>query len=139
MYFEMSHQKKIVTEIIQWMNNNPHMTLSINNVANRAGYSRRHIQRMFKTCTGITLGRYIKYLHLSRAAIELINGEQTVLDIALQHGYESQQALTRAMKCRTGVNPGAIRRMSSSDKMDFICKINNIFPLSISSMSLSIQ
>lgn len=87
------------------------------------------MQRIFKQHTGITLGRYIRILRLSNAAIDLINTAYPVIEIALQYGYESQQTFTRAMKCHTGFNPGAIKRMPAADKDKLVQEMKKLIGL----------
>ncbi|WP_184999448.1 MULTISPECIES: helix-turn-helix domain-containing protein [unclassified Enterobacter] len=103
--------------------------LDIAATARRAGFSRWHMQRIFKQHTGITLGRYIRILRLSNAAIDLINTAYPVIEIALQYGYESQQTFTRAMKCHTGFNPGAIKRMPAADKDKLVQEMKKLIGL----------
>jgi len=110
------HQN-IVDELFKWIAQQPDKPISIYLVAERAGFSRWHFQRMFKKHTGMTLGRYIKNTRLDQAMIELITGNEPIIFIALQYGYESQQTFTRAIKSYTGMNPGEIRRLPDEQKM----------------------
>lgn len=116
MQYDNEHQQEVISEIIRWLNQSSARTLDIASTARRAGFSRWHMQRMFKQHTGITLGRYIRILRLGKAVIDLVNNADSVINIAFQYGYESQQTFTRAMKCHTGFNPGAIKRMPAADK-----------------------
>lgn len=45
-----------ITDLIEWIDNNLEEKLDINTVAGRAGYSKWHLQRMFKRQTGYALG-----------------------------------------------------------------------------------
>ncbi|WP_300004382.1 helix-turn-helix transcriptional regulator [uncultured Cedecea sp.] len=113
------HQN-IVDELFLWIAQQPDKPISISLVAERAGFSRWHFQRMFKKHTGMTLGRYIKNIRLDQAIVELITGDDPIIFIALQYGYESQQTFTRAIKSYTGMNPGEIRRLSDEQKMSLL-------------------
>lgn len=123
------HNQGIISEIIRWMNQHPASILDTTNIARRAGFSRWHMQRLFKQYTGITLGRYIRIIRLGYAAIDLMNTQYNVIDIAVQYGYESQQTFTRAMKCHTGFNPGEIKRMPSAEKDKFAQEIQRLIAL----------
>lgn len=46
---------------------------------------------------------------LDQAIIELIKGNEPIIFIALQYGYQSQQTFTRALKSYIGMNPGEVR------------------------------
>lgn len=129
MLCENGYHQAIINDIIHWMNQHPARTLDTTLIARRAGFSRWHMQRLFKQHTGITLGRYIRIVRLGHAAIDLMNTEYTVIDIAIQYGYESQQTFTRAMKCNMGLNPGAIKRMNSVARMKLLQKIERLIAL----------
>ena len=131
MQYDNEHQQKVIGEIIRWMNQSSIRLLDITLTAQRAGFSRWHMQRMFKQHTGITLGRYIRILRLSNAAIDLINTAYPVIEIALEYGYESQQTFTRAMKCHTGLNPGAIKRMPAADKDKLVQEMKTLIVLAV--------
>lgn len=113
------HQN-IIDELFRWIAQQPDKPINIYLVAERAGFSRWHLQRIFKKHTGITLGKYIKNTKLDQAIIELINGNEPIIFIALQYGYESQQTFTRAMKSYIGMNPGEIRRLSEEQQMHLL-------------------
>lgn len=50
-----------ITDLIEWIDNNLEEKLDINTVAGRAGYSKWHLQRMFKRQTGYALGGIYPY------------------------------------------------------------------------------
>ena len=131
MQYDNEHQQEVISDIIRWMNQSAIRLLDIASTARRAGFSRWHMQRIFKQHTGITLGRYIRILRLSNAAIDLINTAYPVIEIALQYGYESQQTFTRAMKCHTGFNPGAIKRMPAADKDKLVQEMKKLIVLAV--------
>ncbi|HBD1547823.1 TPA: helix-turn-helix domain-containing protein [Escherichia coli] len=116
MQYDKIHQREIISELIRWIKNSPTKSLNTIIVARRAGFSRWHLQRLFKEYTGITLGRYLKAVRLGHAAIDLMQTDDPVINIALLYGYESQQTFTRAMKCHIGLNPGTIKRLTPEDK-----------------------
>lgn len=132
MQYDNGHHQEIISEIIRWIKLHPATILDTTSVARRAGFSRWHMQRLFKQHTGMTLGRYIKIVRLGYATIDLIKTKSPVIDIAMQYGYESQQTFTRAIKCHTGMNPGAIKRMSRAEKDEFAQRIEQL----IASVSL---
>lgn len=126
MQLDNRYQRDVIRELIRWINNSPTEILDTTIVARRAGFSRWHLQRLFKQYTGMTLGRYIKIVRLGHAAIDLMKTGAPVIDIAAQYGYESPQTFTRAMKCHTGLNPGAIKRMNREDKDKLEAKIEHL-------------
>ena len=68
-----------------------HLTASftVEDAAREAGYSYYHLNRQFSAVLGESVGSYIKKRRLSHAARELIYTERRIIDIALDHGFES--------------------------------------------------
>ncbi|MFA5290267.1 MAG: AraC family transcriptional regulator [Candidatus Izemoplasmatales bacterium] len=71
-------------------------------------------QRMFSQFTGISLGEYIRRRKLSDAAIRLIDQKKSIIDLALEYGYESSDAFTHAFKKLHGVTPSEARKKAIS-------------------------
>ncbi|HWG85228.1 MAG TPA: AraC family transcriptional regulator, partial [Deinococcales bacterium] len=66
--------------------------------------------RMFHALTGHTVGDYLRKRRLSEAARELATSDRSVLDVALDYGFESQEGFTRAFAALAGDPPGRYRR-----------------------------
>jgi len=90
--------------------------LSLADVANAAGVSRYHMTRAFGEATGYSIMRYVRGRRLSVAARLLAKGAPDILAVALEAGYGSHEAFTRAFREQFGVTPEAFRergRLSS--------------------------
>lgn len=74
-----------------------------------AGVSHWHFQRMFRALTQETLRGYIRSRRLSRARLQLLEGDRPVLDIALSAGFSSQSSFTRAFTRHHGCPPARLR------------------------------
>ncbi len=83
--------------------------IAVKSVARRAGMSQWHFQRAFKALTGETLKTYIRSRRLSRSLQKLLNRDLRIIDIALDAGFESQEAYTRAFKKAFSMTPGEFR------------------------------
>lgn len=59
---------KLMTEIIQFIEDNLSEDLNVESVATRSGYSTHHFQRMFAAVTGLSMGSYIRRRRLTKAA-----------------------------------------------------------------------
>lgn len=115
-------QAGIIRDLLSWLESHLDQPLSLDNVAAKAGYSKWHLQRMFKDITGNAIGAYIRARRLSKAAVALRLTSRPILDIALQYRFDSQQTFTRAFKkqlrkrrrCtaapRTGTHSASARR-----------------------------
>ncbi|WP_162364444.1 helix-turn-helix domain-containing protein [Acerihabitans arboris] len=99
----------IIYELIDWIERNIHQPLSIDDVSEKSGYTKWHLQRLFKQYSGYNLAEYIRARRLSTAAIELRFCRKRVFDIALEYGFDSMQSFSRAFKQRFGISPGQYR------------------------------
>ncbi|MBV7405594.1 MDR efflux pump AcrAB transcriptional activator RobA [Enterobacter sp. ENT03] len=103
-------QAGIIRELLVWLEGHLDQSLSLDNVAAKAGYSKWHLQRMFKDVTGHAIGAYIRARRLSKAAVALRLTARPILDIALQYRFDSQQTFTRAFKKQFNLTPALYRR-----------------------------
>ena len=85
------------------------MPLSLDEMAGHAALSRAHLSRRFADETGITISAYIRGRRLSEAAKALAAGAPDILAVALDVGYGSHEAFTRAFRDQFGVTPEAVR------------------------------
>ncbi len=103
-------QASIIRDLLDWLEGHLDQPLSLDNVAAKAGYSKWHLQRMFKEVTGNAIGAYIRARRLSKAAVALRLTSRPILDIALQYRFDSQQTFTRAFKKQFNQTPAYYRR-----------------------------
>jgi AraC family transcriptional regulator len=81
----------------------------VEEIAAAAGLSSAHFQRLFHAIAGETLGAYVRRRRLSRSIEPLLESGARILEIALEAGFESQEAYTRAFKAQFGLPPGQFR------------------------------
>ncbi|XEG67340.1 MDR efflux pump AcrAB transcriptional activator RobA [Edwardsiella tarda] len=103
-------QADIIHDLLHWLEGHLDHPLTLDNVAAKAGYSKWHLQRMFKDITGQAIGAYIRARRLSKAAAALRLTNRPILDIALQYRFDSQQTFTRAFKKQFNQTPALYRR-----------------------------
>jgi len=72
--------------------------------------SRSHLDRVVRAASGEPPGRFRRRVLLERAAFRLLTSDETVLDIAVEAGYSSHEAFTRAFASWYGAPPSAWRR-----------------------------
>lgn len=105
----MDYRKDILLQVLEYMEKNIIEGLSVEKVSIISGYSKWHLQRLFKHYFGITLGTYIRHRKLSRSAVLLKQHQGNILDVALASGFASQQCYTRAFKRFFGETPNSFR------------------------------
>lgn len=103
----------LVESLSEWIEQNLDKRIVIDDIAERAGYSKWYLQRLFKEVTGDNLASYVRRRRLMRAAAELKRTDKKIMDITLQYGFDSQQTFTRAFKRRFGTSPGLFRQTPS--------------------------
>lgn len=79
--------------------------LSIKLIAEHVHVSESHLTRSFNVITGYTLSIYIRNRRLSVAGEQLKIGDISVTDAALNLGYDSPEAFSKAFKRFHGTNP----------------------------------
>jgi len=84
--------------------------ISLDEIAETAGLSRYHLSRVFGMTTGHSISGYIRSRRLSGAALALIDSSSTILQVALDAGYGSHEAFTRAFREQFGMTPESLRK-----------------------------
>ena len=82
---------------------------TVEEVAAEAAFSRYHFQRMFRAMTGESIAELVRRLRLERAAHRLRHEPVSVLEVALDAGYGSEEAFSRAFRRGCGISPNQSR------------------------------
>lgn len=77
--------------------------------ADVALFSPVHLSRLFQLAYGMTPAEYIRRRRLTESVAALQDKSRTVLEIALDFGFEHEQSFTRAFCAEFGVTPGRYR------------------------------
>jgi transcriptional regulator GlxA family with amidase domain len=75
-----------------------------------ACFSRRQFHRLTVQLLGETPGAHQRRLRLDRGAWLLLTSRTTILDIALETGWESHETFARAFRARFQTTPSAFRK-----------------------------
>lgn len=104
----MIHSKEIQAAL-NYIEMNLCEKLSLDIIANAVGFSKFYFHRAFQSEVGIPVYDYIRKRRLANAASLLLSTETSILDIALNFRFESQEAFTRAFKSIYQLPPGRYR------------------------------
>lgn len=85
---------------------------TIAELASAVGLTRQKLQLGFRRMYGDTVGQMRDRLRLERALELVRNSQMSMIEIALETGYEHPPSFTRAFKAAFGVAPIQMRRMS---------------------------
>ena len=98
-------------DVIKYLNENLDQKLTLHDTANHFGYSLWHFCVKFKQYTGKTFTEYIRHRRMCLATLDLLeSGKRTVLDIALQYGYETQNGFNKAFLSEFGCMPREFKK-----------------------------
>jgi len=92
----------------------------LDEIATACGVSRFHLTRAFGAATGYSIMRYARLRRLSEAARTLATGARDILAVALDAGYGSHEAFTRAFRDQFGLTPEAVRGQRRVDNLALV-------------------
>jgi AraC family transcriptional regulator len=91
--------------------------ISLSDLARAAGYSPWYSARIFKELTGKSPFEYVRALRLSRAAVELKDTNNRIIDVALDFVFDSHEGFTRAFSKQFGISPRNYSKNAQSVKL----------------------
>lgn len=91
--------------------------ITLDDIAASAGLSRFYMSRAFAAVTGCSASDYVRGRRLSEAAKLLCNGAPDILCVALEAGYNSHEAFTRAFRDQFGLTPEQLRAQGHVDNI----------------------
>lgn len=89
--------------------------ITLDEIADVGGVSRFHLSRSFGTITGLPVMTYVRGRRLTMAAQQLLDGAPDILAVALDVGYGSHEAFTRAFRDQFGQTPEHLRAHGLAD------------------------
>lgn len=84
--------------------------LTLKRLADELGYSEFYVSRKFREISGMQFRDYLRYRRLAFALTDLRDTDRGILDIALDHGFSSHEAFTRAFREAYGITPSEYRK-----------------------------
>ncbi|MEM9557854.1 MAG: helix-turn-helix domain-containing protein [Acidobacteriota bacterium] len=84
--------------------------VSLAELAAQDGRSPFHLQRIFRAAVGESPKQYSRRIRLQRAAASLLVTDKSVLDVALDAGFQSHEGFTRAFRSTFDLSPREFRR-----------------------------
>jgi len=99
-----------IARIVDYIEAHLEDKLDLESIAYEAGYSKYHLHRMFTSIVGFTVHSYVQRRRLTEAARLLVFTNQSIMEIALFAGYETQQSFSVAFKALFDCSPQALRK-----------------------------
>lgn len=101
-----------IQQSIDYIESNLESKIDINFAAHTAYMSLSNFYRVFFALTGYSVKEYIRLRRISLGAIELLNKNTSIIDIAVKFDFESGDSFSRAFKRVTGFLPRDYRKQN---------------------------
>ena len=102
--------------LIEYIEQNLCEEINYKKLSQILGVSEYTLHRIFLFVTNYNLADYIRRRRLSMSALDLLEGKERIIDIAIKYGYESSQAFSRAFRSMMGFVPSEILKNKSNLK-----------------------
>ncbi|HTV01175.1 MAG TPA: AraC family transcriptional regulator [Luteitalea sp.] len=113
-----------LTERAAWiLERNASESQTLAGLAAACGVSRSHLAHAFGTATGTPVMQYLRGRRLSEAARSLAAGAPDILTVALDTGYGSHEAFTRAFRDQFGRTPESVRQQGSLEGLPLVASV----------------
>ncbi len=114
--YEKKHESdgktyETLKEILSFVDANYTHAISIEDIANKIGYSESHFMRFFKQQTNMTFVSYLNDYRLSKAAEALTGSKDSILEISGNCGYDNLSLFNRQFKRKYQMTPSAFREL----------------------------
>ena len=130
-------QGAVVRDVLRFLDAQLRSEVDLAEIARIAGYSLSQFYKVFTQVTGQRPAEYIRKRRLALACWDVALSEQRLIDIALNSGFSSQEAFTRAFRREFHITPGRFRlqhkttsphRRSQQRRVDVVMTSNQSFP-----------
>lgn len=106
----MNFYVSVINSTVEYIEQSINENLQLAELSSIAGISDFHFNRIFKTVAGISLKQYILGRKLTRAGYQLKTTDKSILEIALDFGFEYPEVFSRAFKKQFGISPLQYRK-----------------------------
>ncbi len=101
---------KTIENMIDWVEANLKDEPTLDKMSFYVGYSSFYCSTKFHEVVGVSFKEYIMRRKLTQAAIELRETGHRIIDIAVNYGFSSNEAFSRAFLKRYGYSPSQFRK-----------------------------
>jgi AraC family transcriptional regulator len=99
-----------MSKAVDFIEDNLKQAITVADMAEAVSFSLYHFCRTFNRVTHHTPYDYLMRRRLSEAALALLQSDSRILDIALDHQFNSPETFSRAFKRMFGIQPNQLRK-----------------------------
>lgn len=99
--------------ICDYINSHCTESLSLEQIAEQAGFSKYHFSRLFKELTGTTCHNYLISRRILFAQTLLVDPSVSITEVAMRSGFNSLATFNRIFKAQMGCTPSEYRKLST--------------------------
>ena len=107
---------KMINQLIEYIDEHIAEDMTALELSKKAGYSFYHFCHLFKSCTGYSIGSYLRRRRLEFAAKEL-HGGGSITEIANKYGFDTSAGFTKAFKKLYDVSPSEYKNLKGGFTM----------------------
>jgi AraC family transcriptional regulator len=108
---QMTDAAARLTQVLQLLEQQLDTDLNLDSLSAEVGLSKYHFHRWCSLCFGMPVMTLLRQLRLKRAAYQLVYRPQlSIIDIALQAGFDSHAGFSRAFRRTFAQNPSNFRQ-----------------------------
>ena len=102
---QKEHDDKSIRKAQEYIENNFHEKITVNQLASMLALSRRNLERRFKKATANTVVEYIQRVKIEAAKMRLESSRANVSEVMYKIGYSDPKAFRITFKKITGLSP----------------------------------
>ena len=107
--FEKVKHADTVYKVIEYIKNNYHRHISLEEIAGISFMSKTYLSTLFKKETGYSISEYINDIRVDRAQSLLVGSDLSIVEIARMCGFEDQSYFTKVFRKVAGITPKKYR------------------------------
>lgn len=102
---------------LQLVRSSPQQPIAVEDLAHQVGLSRRRLQHGFRLLHGDTVCNVRDKVRMELALDLVLDSDMSMIEIAMETGYEHPASFTRAFKATFGASPIATRKAARTDRV----------------------
>ena len=111
-----------LNKVMDYVEENIHGEIAEEEISRITACPYTMFQSSFSQIVGIPFSEYVRRRRLTMAAYELLNTNRKIIDIAMDYGYQSDDAFRVAFKNLHGINPAEVRK--ANPPLVFYCRLD---------------